>query len=186
MKLYGSYTSPYVRHCRIALDELNVSCEFIETDYAQSARMSPNMKVPFLQDGDIELTDSTSILFHLYKKSERSFIASSEEMDVYTMANTLMDSAINQFLLERMDEMTPESSKYLARQASRVESGLEALENSKFLSRDDFHIALTRLACFLDWGLFRERISLTDKPNLQALLTNMKDQVAFKNTALPV
>ena len=37
MKLYGSYTSPFVRHCRIVLLETQQSCEFIETDQTSSA-----------------------------------------------------------------------------------------------------------------------------------------------------
>ena len=33
MKLFGSYTSPYVRHCRIVLAQNGQDCEFVETDY---------------------------------------------------------------------------------------------------------------------------------------------------------
>ena len=66
MKLYGSYTSPYVRHCRIVIEQLGLACDFVEADYTLSAKKSPSMKVPFLQDGDLQLTDSTSILFHFY------------------------------------------------------------------------------------------------------------------------
>ena len=53
MKLYGSFTSPFARHCRIVLLETGQACDFVETDYAASAAASPAKKVPFLQDGDI-------------------------------------------------------------------------------------------------------------------------------------
>ena len=39
--------------------------EFIETDQSQSAELSPTKKVPFLQDGDIVLSDSSSILKYI-------------------------------------------------------------------------------------------------------------------------
>ena len=60
MQLYGSYTSPFVRHCRIALAQAGISFDLVETDGAQSARLSPTSKVPFLKGDGISLTDSTS------------------------------------------------------------------------------------------------------------------------------
>lgn len=47
MELYGSYTSPFVRHCRIALLQTQQDCQFIETDAQQSATLSPTKKVPY-------------------------------------------------------------------------------------------------------------------------------------------
>ena len=43
MKLYGSYTSPFVRHVRIALLETQQAFEFIETDQAGSSAQSPRL-----------------------------------------------------------------------------------------------------------------------------------------------
>ena len=62
MELFGSFTSPYVRHCRVVLAHTGLDCEFVETDYDQSAARSPTRRVPFLRDGDRMLTDSASIL----------------------------------------------------------------------------------------------------------------------------
>ena len=47
MKLFGSYTSPFVRHCRIVLAQHQQSYEFIPTDYAQSAQQTPTKRVPY-------------------------------------------------------------------------------------------------------------------------------------------
>ena len=182
MKLYGSYTSPYVRHCRIVIDQLGLKCDFIEADYAMSAEKSPSMKVPILEDADLHLTDSTSILLHFYNKSGKPFISSSEDMDVYAMINTVLDTAINLFLLEN-DDLTPESSNYLTRQASRIEKGLDALENSSILTADENNIGATRLICFLDWALFRNRISLDGRPKLQAFVDRMNTSAVIKKTA---
>ena len=41
MKLYGSYTSPFVRHCRVALEETGEQYQFVETDYTQKRRRKP-------------------------------------------------------------------------------------------------------------------------------------------------
>lgn len=184
MKLYGSYTSPYVRHCRIVLAQLGLACDFIEADYTMSAEKSPSMKVPFLQDGDLYLTDSTSILLHFYSQVGKPFITSAEEMDVYAMTNTLMDATINLFLLEQ-DGVTPATSQYLTRQANRIEKGLDALEGSTALITEEHNIAATRLYCFLAWGVFRNRINLAKRPQLQNFLNKMHDYSAFKKTAPP-
>jgi len=184
MKLYGSYTSPYVRHCRIVIEQLGLDCDFVEADYAMSAEKSPSMKVPFLQDGDLYLTDSTSILFHFYSKAGKPFITSAEEMDLYAMTNTLMDASINLFLLEQ-DGVTPETSQYLVRQATRIEKGLDTLASSNVLNTDENNIAATRLYCFLAWGIFRNRISLAERPKLEAYVNKMGSYSAFKKTVPP-
>ncbi|RZA06776.1 MAG: hypothetical protein EOO68_04495 [Moraxellaceae bacterium] len=75
MKLYGSYTSPFVRHCRIAILETHGECEFIETDQAVSAAKSPTKRVPFFEDGEIFLTDSNAILKYLREKSGQIYLA---------------------------------------------------------------------------------------------------------------
>jgi len=41
LELYGSYTSPFVRHCRIALLESGLAFTFVETDQVSSAKLSP-------------------------------------------------------------------------------------------------------------------------------------------------
>ena len=52
MELFGSYTSPYVRHCRIAFKETGLAYSFTETDHDMSAKLSP-AKVPFLHHNDL-------------------------------------------------------------------------------------------------------------------------------------
>lgn len=47
MELFGSYTSPFVRHCRIALLETKTKFSFTETDFETSAKLSPAKRFPF-------------------------------------------------------------------------------------------------------------------------------------------
>lgn len=162
MKLYGSYTSPYVRHCRIALAQTGQDCEFIEADFEKSAELSPARRVPFLQDGDLMLTDSASILHYVRKKAGQTFFPDIRDYDLFLLVNTAMDSTVNLFLLE-LDGVTPAECSYLVRQKGRVEDTLAYLdrhvgESSKNTNTD----GMIRLGCFLSWALFRERVSLAD------------------------
>lgn len=166
MKLYGSYTSPFVRHCRIVLARTGQSCDFVDTDYVASAEQSPACRVPFLSDGDRVLTDSASILRDLRERAGLRFLEDLAEFDFFLLVNTALDSSINLFLLEK-DGLTPDQSPYLARQRRRVSQCLDWLENAlreQALPADGD--GLLRLGCFLSWALFRERLTLDGHPGL--------------------
>jgi glutathione S-transferase len=101
MKLHGSFTSPYVRHCRIALMESGLNWSFVETDHDNSARLSPSKKIPFLTDGDMLLSDSSSILMYIREKAGQPFISDALDFDLFCLINTLLDAAINRFYLAK-------------------------------------------------------------------------------------
>jgi len=185
IQLYGTYTSPYVRHCRIALAETGQDYELIETDYAQSARLSPAKRVPFLKAGERTLNDSLSILKFVRESAGRVFLPDVDDCDLFALTNTAMDTAINLFLLEK-DGFTPAESAYLRRQSERIADILEALDRraSELPAKtSDFTEGELRLGCFLDWALFRERISLADHVELAAFLERIREYVVFANTS---
>lgn len=188
MKLFGSYTSPYVRHCRIVLLETGLDCEFVEADGKVSNARSATKRVPFLEDGDLLLTDSSSIVRYLREKSGGSFLPDVLSYDRYCLVNTALDSEVNLFVLER-DGIMPDQSAYLTRQRARIGTCLEALESwvqsaeaqsSAAPAKDD--VAL-RLACFLDWSQFRNRLSLAPFPRLTGLLERARSYAPFAETA---
>ena len=182
MKLYGSYTSPFVRHCRVALAQENLAFEFIETDYALSAEKSPTAKVPFLTDGELMLTDSSVIVKYAREKSGKVFPADIEDYEIFAMTNTVLDSAINVFLLEN-ENFGADQINYIARQQNRIASGLTAL-NAKFAARQDIdRDGALRCACFLGWAVFRNRVSLAKHDNLRALLDAANRDPVFAETA---
>lgn len=188
MKLYGSYTSPFVRHCRVALAQAELGFDFVEADYAMSAEKSPTARVPFLADGDLLLTDSSSILKYAREKSGGRFLADLEDYETFAMANTLLDSAINVFLLEK-EGFGPAQIQYLGRQKKRIESGLKAL-NERFdpkpgANQDITRDGALRCACFLGWALFRKRISIDGRDHLRDLLAAANQVEAFAATAPP-
>jgi len=185
MKLYGSFTSPFVRHCRIALLESGLPCEFIETDQAGSAAKSPTQRVPFLEDGEVFLTDSSSILKYLREQSGKTFLLSAAELDQYCMVNTALDATVNLFFLQR-DGVDLQAYEYTKRQAARIESSLAELNGLPLPSAAPYTDAQLRLACYLGWGLFRKRINIDAHENLQRFLAGINRYQPFLDTAPPL
>ncbi len=184
MKLYGSYTSPYVRHCRVALAQSNFDYEFVEADYVMSAENSPTAKVPYFTDGELMLTDSSSILKYIREKSGQAFMADVKDFDSFALATTLLDATVNLFLIE-INGFGPDQISYLGRQKNRIESGLKEL-NVRFNPDQGVELDSTlRCLCFIDWALLRKRISLDGLPNLQGLLDTANRVEAFSGTAPP-
>lgn len=181
MKLFGSYTSPYVRHCRIVLAQNNDTFEFIPTDYSQSAQQSPTQRVPFLHDGDVQLTDSAAILRYLRERHQQPFCDDVADFDLFCLANTALDATVNLFLLER-DNITTKDSPYLQRQYDRIHTILKELNERDWPETNQYSDGQLRLACFLSWAEFRERIQLAEYPNLQQFLLGMNHQPWFANT----
>ncbi|WP_113906638.1 glutathione S-transferase family protein [Aliidiomarina celeris] len=184
MKLYGSYTSPFVRHCRVALDECGEQYQFVETDYSQSAAGSPAKRVPFLTIGELKLHDSSSILKYIREHSGSEFMTDLVDFDRYCLINTALDTCINVFLLER-DGFTVEQIPYLERQQSRIHAILSELNAINWGTTPRWNDVTIRLACFLDWALFRERLDLSEYSNLLAVLEFAHTQPVFSATAPP-
>ncbi len=184
MQLFGSYTSPYVRHCRIALAETGLRCEFIESDTRTSAERSPSQKLPFLQDGELLLTDSSSILRYLREKAGQSFFPSLRDYDDFCLTNTLMDAAQILLVLER-DGLTPEQSPYLERQRRRIDTCLDALAQRPLSGQAPYSDFELRLGCVLAWGRYRDRFSFQQYPSLTELLEGLDQYAPFADTAPP-
>lgn len=185
MKLYGSLTSPYARHCRIALIESGLDCELILKAPAEMRGVSPTARIPYLDVGDFQLSDSTSILKYLREKSGAQFIPSARELDLFCLSNTVLDSAISILMSKRLDGLEPVQSQYLTRQAARVESCLDDMERRELSTHLPLGDAEIRLACLLDWGLFRQLINLDERPRLQSFLEMARTWSAFSETAPP-
>ncbi len=185
MKLYGSLTSPYARHCRIALVGSGLDCELVLKAPAEMIGVSPTARIPYLDTGSFHLSDSTSILKYLRDQSDAEFITRARDFDFFCLSNTVLDSAINLLMSKRLDGLEPAQSKYLARQAARIDTGLADLENRELSAQLPLNDAEIRLACLLDWGLFRNLFSLAPYPRLQVFLDLARSWSAFSETAPP-
>lgn len=182
MQLFGSYTSPFVRHCRIVLLETGLPCEFVESDASVSAARSPTKKLPFLVDGDLLLTDSTTIIRHLREQAGEAFLPNLRDHDHFCLVNTALDAAANLFMLEK-DGVSPEGSPYLGRQQNRVQSCLEVLNDSVLGLKAPYSDFELRLGTFLAWGRFRNRFDVSPYPRLVDFLTAMDQYPHFASTA---
>lgn len=178
MKLFGSYTSPFVRHIRIAFADTNIAYELVETDYAQSAAQSPAQRVPFLQDGDLQLTDSTSILRHIREQAGEPFLNDIQRLNMYCLVNTALDTTINLFLLDR-EGLKSDANPYLQRQAARIQTTLQALEASVVPETLVWDDATIRLVCFLDWAIYRQRLAFAAYPKLLMVLEKANQHASF-------
>lgn len=184
MQLFGSYTSPFVRHCRIAVIETGQAVEFIETDAQASARQSPTKRVPFLRDGELTLTDSASIVRHLRECAGQAFLPRVQDLDHFCLINTVLEANVNLFFLEK-EGITPAQSPYLQRQRDRVESTLAELDGLALPAEGPYSDVQLRLGCLLAWGRYRQRFSVDHLPHLQALLSRIDQYPPFADTAPP-
>ena len=184
MKLFGSYTSPYVRHCRIAFMEEKIPFEMIDTDFVTSGVSSPCKRVPYLEDGDLFLSDSSAILHYIRQKAGSAFLPTPQDTNLFSLANTALDTAINVFLLEK-GGVTPETCDYVGRQQARIASSFAALDEASPSFTDRPGDAVWRVACLLDWANFRERYDFSGHPNLVTLLEQVSTIEDFRKTAPP-
>ncbi|MDZ7925613.1 MAG: glutathione S-transferase N-terminal domain-containing protein [Marinagarivorans sp.] len=178
MELFGYINSPFVRHVCIALAETQLPYTFNTVDGDISAKLSPTKKVPFLQDGKLLLSDSTSILRHIREQAGQPFLATVQDLDAYCLINTLMDSTINLFLLERSG-VSFDGVTYIERQQKRILEGLEHLNQLNICANTYDHDVVVRLQCFLIWALFRNRFTVDGHTNLQTLIKNCEHEATF-------
>lgn len=184
LKLYGILTSPFVRHCRIALEQGGLDWEFISGDMTELAKASPVHKVPYLVAGDRVFGDSCSILKYVREYSGRKFFPDVDDYDLFCTTNTIADSVVNLFLMER-DGLTPENSPYLARQARRIVSGLADLDQRVGPGGYELTDGVLRLVCFLGWALFRNRVDVSSHQNLLSVVAFAEQDPVVASTAIP-
>ncbi len=184
MKLFGSYTSPFVRHVRIVLLETQQQVEFIETDQAGSSARSPTQRVPFLQDGETFLTDSTSIIKYLREKVGQTYCQSAQELDQLCLVNTALDATVNLFFLKR-DGVDITQVPYLQRQAARIQSTLAELDQATLPASAPYNDAQLRLACFIGWAKFRKQVDFAPFKHLENFYAGVSHYEHFAATQPP-
>ena len=181
MKLYGTLASPFVRHCRIVLAQLEMDYTIEECSPMEIADRSHTQRVPFFEDGDVSLTDSKSIIHYLRQKADQPFLPGYEDTELFAVATTGLDACVNLFIMSMFDA-TPENIPYLQRHVMRAESILSRLETLSLDTNKPYDDVIIRIGCFIAYGEFREQFSLEDKPNLRALLDRLNAWPPFAET----
>jgi len=194
MKLYGVRTSPYVRHARVALTESGLPWEFVQVTL-ETIRMSPTLRVPFLLDGDLTLTDSAVIVRYVRERAGQPFLTTVADHELFALATSVLDTAVNLYLLNISDstalaEVPTGTSAtgfnprtYFERQQERIAVGVQGLEQWRLASSGPYTDGEMRLACLLDWAAYRETIDLSGSPNLSQFLAGVREWPAFAETA---
>lgn len=182
ISLHGSYTSPFVRHCRIALMQSGLPWTFEPTDVATASQFTPAKRVPFLRADELLLTDSSVILQFVREKQGRRFLGNIAEAQRYHLANAVLDSAVNLFLLGK-DGRTPDNTPYLQRQQARVDAGLDALAEAG-IPDDIEDDSVLRIGCLVAWGRYRQCFTV-EQPSLLALIERLDRDEHFAATAPP-
>ena len=194
IKLYGVRTSPYVRHARVALAESGLSWQ-LEQVTPDTITLSPTLRVPFLIDGDLTLTDSAVIVRYAREQSGQSFLPSVGDHELFALATSVLDTAVNLYLLNIGDsaalaEVTTGTSTigfnprtYYERRQERIVAGMKGLDQFELNASAPFSDGHIRLACLLDWAGYRETIDLSGLSNLSALLTRIREWPTFAETA---
>jgi len=182
MKLYGNGTSPFVRHCQIRLEQSGFEYELIKADSGDITDISPTMRIPYFVDGSLELCDSSSILAYIAEKQNRPMFTGYSDADLFASASTMLDASINRFILAK-EGINSETSGYMKRQENRILALLNKLDKEPIDTSQGFSEGALRLACYLDWALFRDQIDGLDKfPNLSAVLASAKQWDLFSQT----
>ncbi len=194
IKLYGVRTSPYVRHARVALADSGLSWQF-EHVTPDTITLSPTLRVPFLVDGDLTLTDSAVIVRYAREQSGQTFLPSVGDHELFALATSVLDTAVNLYLLNIGDsaalaEVATGTSAigfnprtYYERQQERIVTGMKGLDQFELNASEPFSDGHIRLACLLDWAGYRETIDLSGLSNLSALLTRIREWPTFAETA---
>lgn len=168
MKLLASKTSPYARKVRILLAEKQIPFELVEESAwnAQSTvpRFNPLNKVPVLVlDDGTALYDSSVIAEYLDPLGAPVFIppAGLDRAKVRrdeALGNGITDAGLTIFL-ERKRPANLQDPAWIARQKSKVEAGIAALERElggkAYLHGDAMTLGDIACACALLWLEFR-------------------------------
>jgi glutathione S-transferase len=164
--------------------ETKLDCDFVETDQSASAIKSPTKRVPFLEDGDIFLTDSSAIIKYLREKAGGSFCASTQELNKFCLVNAALDTVVNLFFIKR-DGVDITQIPYLQRQADRIQSTLEELNNTAFSMQAPYDDADLRLGCFISWAKLRNQVDFSVFSNLEKFYEGILGYDAFVKTKPP-
>ena len=194
MKLYGVRTSPYVRHARVALSQSGLDWQ-LEQVTPDTIGMSPTIRVPFLTDGNLTLTDSAVIVRYVREQASQSYLATIMDHELFALSTSVLDTAVNVYLMNIGDsadlaEVSIGASvigfnpkTYFERQQERIAIGMQELERCNLATCQPYTDGEIRLACLLDWAAYRETIDLTGLDNLCSFLAQIRKWAPFAETA---
>jgi glutathione S-transferase len=162
-KLYGSFTSPYVRKLRLLLWE-DKTVEFIPLNYLEEAgnkllkSINPLNQIPFMLVGDQPIFDSRVIYNHIAKEKEYTPFSIDEE-NILSAIDTAMASGVSLFSMRKGGiDISGHENYYIERQKERIPAILDYLATwtSKQQFPSDWNYLTMSLLSLLYWLELRE------------------------------
>lgn len=165
MRLYGSFTSPFVRKVRMVLMEKNIACEMVVEGPADAAgnvaRLNPLRAIPVLErdDGEI-LFDSSMICEYIDSLNDkpRLYPASGEArwqvLRWHALGQGMMEATVARFVelrkpADKQDGAT--AAKHEARIAAALAFAAGLVPTSGFIAGNTIGIADITLAAALGY-----------------------------------
>jgi glutathione S-transferase len=194
IRLFGSFTSPYVRRVRIVADELGLPVEQIDTTPAEGQaelrKRSPIWKVPAAEiDGQL-IFDShviTEVLLERFGRGKLAPLAVDdiEARNAINVIDGALDALINAFYLGK-DGVTPEQAPYLKKQGERAAASLSWLEQSVHepfvTSRKQLGLPEIALGTALGWMRLRNVYDIEQHQRLMRCFEELEKRPSFHAT----
>lgn len=210
-RLTYSAGSPFARKVRIVLAELELDFEANEIGTFpppdDAVRGNPNLTVPVLRDGDLDLFDSNLIIEYLLAtygdrigtdpspplrraltRPDHHWRDAKVLTTIETMANSLVSHAYMQWTGLQPVGPNAVGFDWQARQMQRARSCLDWLEDQ--VTEDGFvpgafSIQDIALICPLMWNAARLDLPLGGRPGIDGLLRRHADRPSVRDTAVP-
>jgi glutathione S-transferase len=191
MRLYGSFTSPYVRRLRILARELGEPVELVDTTtpagQAALRAVAPLGKVPIVElDGEV-VFDSRVISDLLVARRGRGPLRPPQAGDenLRSVADGALDALVNTFYLVRQDGADP-ALPYLARQVERAAEAFawlaERVHGPSFSRDGGLGLPEIAVVTALGWTHFRGVYDPAAHPSLAALCATWEARPSFAAT----
>jgi glutathione S-transferase len=166
-------------YCDLVFISLDI---FSKQDRPTMASKNPARKIPILIDGDLTLSDSSSILRYLLEKKEHPKLTWPQE-HLLTTINACNDSLVELVLCERSGFDTQSDKLFFNLQNERIAQTLDYLNthltDDEFKSCECLNISLY---CLLDWICFRELIDFNQHQQLVTFHNNFSQRQAAITT----
>lgn len=197
IRLYGSFTSPFVRRVQYVAQVLELTYHQVDTmvekGQEELRKKSPIWKVPLVEIDGVKLWDSRTIIEYLFEKYGTDSFRMPQgegkwrESNLIQAIDAALESAINVFYLAK-DGIHPSDSAYLKKQQDRIHSILQwiktELNENYFTSEKKFGLSELVLYTTLDWLQFRNAYPVSEDPFWTGFLEQHgKDDENLKNTA---
>lgn len=191
MRLYGTFTSPFVRRLRVLARELGEPIALVDTATPEGQQelrtRAPLGKVPTAEmDGEL-LFDSRVISDALVARRGRGPLRAPRPGDenLRTVADGALDALVNAFYLVRRDGADP-SLPYLRRQVERAEEAFawlaERVHGDSFSPEGGLGLPEIAVVTALGWATFRDLYDPAHHPPLIALVTHCEARPSFAET----